>query len=434
MQFIKPGTNIDFIGKRKVAFTLSVMCIIATIVLLIWRGGPNSGVDFTGGLLMQVTFDQQRQPAEIKAALAPIQLDDSIIQEFGEVNKYQYAIQLKKTNLELNSVMDGINEALSEKFGENVAIRSDVTGEIISINLKLHFRKSPAEIESALKPLELEDLSVEFIGPIKEYEYLIRVKETNMELAGLGEEAKKVLTAAFGQGLEVTREEMVGPKVGADLLQKAMNAIFYAILFIAVYISGRFELKWLMSIIMAVALLLAVYIASTFGVSTTWLILVALLVTIGLCWFLKLKYAMGAILALIHDVTITVGAFALTNREISLAIIAALLTIVGYSLNDTIVVFDRIRENLKRYRKQKLEDVLNASINETLSRTILTSTTTLIVVMALFVLGGGVIHDFAFALLVGIVVGTYSSIFVASPIILVWERQFSGRGKTTAKK
>jgi len=434
MQFIKPGINIDFLGKRKVAFALSLLCIIATIILLIWRGGPNRGVDFTGGILMQVTFDQQRSPSEIKAALAPIQLEDSIIQEFGEVNKFPYTIRLKQTDLELNSVLDGISEALSERFDENVAISGEAAAETITIHLKLHFRKSPSEIESALKPLELEGLTVEPLDPVKEYEYLIRVRETDMELTGLGEEAKRVLTAAFGQGLEVTRQEMVGPKVGADLQQKAMNAIFYAILFIAVYISGRFELKWLMSIIMAVALIFAVYIASTFGVSTTWLILVALLVTIGLCWFLKLKYAMGAILALIHDVTITVGAFALTNREISLAIIAALLTIVGYSLNDTIVVFDRIRENLKRFRKQKLEDVLNSSINETLSRTILTSGTTLIVVVALYLLGGGVIHDFAFALLVGIIVGTYSSIFVASPMILVWERQFSGKRKAKEKK
>ena len=134
---------------------------------------------------------------------------------------------------------------------------------------------------------------------------------------------------------------------------------------------------------------------------------------------------MGAIIALIHDVTITIGAFALTDREVSLAIIAALLTIVGYSLNDTIIVFDRIRENIKRFRKRELEGIINSSINETLSRTILTSATTLVVVVALFVLGGGVIHDFAFAMLIGILVGTYSSIFVASPIILVWEGKFN---------
>ena len=199
----------------------------------------------------------------------------------------------------------------------------------------------------------------------------------------------------------------------------------------AIYISGRFEQKWLNSTIVALSLAFVVYIASSFGVSITWLILIALIVTLGMCWFLKFKYAMGAILALIHDVTITIGAFALTNREISLAIIAAFLTIVGYSLNDTIVVFDRIRENLKRFQRRSFEDVMNTSINETLSRTILTSMTTLIVVVALFVFGGGVIHDFAFAIFIGVIVGTYSSMFVASPILLVWESKFSKRLKAT---
>ena len=131
---------------------------------------------------------------------------------------------------------------------------------------------------------------------------------------------------------------------------------------------------------------------------------------------------MGAIVALIHDVTITVGVFSLFNKEFSLPIIAALLTIIGYSLNDTIIVFDRIRENLKKFSKNPLEVIINQSINETLSRTILTSGTTLVVVVALFFLGGGIIHDFAFALIVGIGVGTYSSIYVASPILLAWQK------------
>ena len=184
-----------------------------------------------------------------------------------------------------------------------------------------------------------------------------------------------------------------------------------------------------MSIVMALSLAFVVWITKTLGASVIWLIVIALIVTVGLCWSLKLKYAMGAVVALVHDVTITVGAFALTDREVSLTIIAAFLTIVGYSLNDTIVVYDRIRENHRRFRRRGLEEVINSSINETLSRTLLTSTTTLIVVLALFILGGGVIHDFAFAMLVGILVGTYSSIFVASPILLAWEGSFAQKGK-----
>jgi preprotein translocase subunit SecF len=130
---------------------------------------------------------------------------------------------------------------------------------------------------------------------------------------------------------------------------------------------------------------------------------------------------MGAIVALIHDVSITVGVFSFLNKEFTLPIIAALLTIIGYSLNDTIIVFDRIRENQRKLHKNRLDSIINRSINETLSRTILTSGTTLAVVVSLFALGGGIIHDFAFALLVGVCVGTYSSIFVASPILLAWQ-------------
>ncbi|MCJ7593710.1 MAG: protein translocase subunit SecF, partial [Desulfobacterales bacterium] len=284
-------------------------------------------------------------------------------------------------------------------------------------------------IREALRPIQLEDSIIQEFGEAGQFEYLIRVRKTDIELSGLNEKVKEALIARFGQGVEIRRVEMVGPKVGEDLKQKALFAIFYAILFIAIYISGRFELKWLMSIVMALTLILAVYFATIIGVGVTWLIIIALMVTIGLCWFLKLKWALGAIIALIHDVIITIGAFALTDREISLAIIAALLTIVGYSLNDTIIVFDRIRENLGRFRRRTFEEVMNASINETLSRTILTSSTTLIVVLCLFVLGGAVIHDFAFALLIGIVIGTYSSIYVASPILLVWESRFSDKVK-----
>jgi len=348
MEFIKPGININFLGRRKFAFIFSSAMIIITILLLVFKGGINYGVDFSGGILVQVKLEKERTPSEIRAALQAIQLEDSIIQEFGEK-------------------------------GQN--------------------------------------------------EYLIRVKKTDIKLTGLSEKIRQSLVVEFGEGVDIRRVEMVGPKVGKDLRQKALFAIFYAILFIAIYISGRFEMKWLISIIMAVSLAFIVNIASGIGVRVTWLIVIAMIVTLALCWFLNLKYAMGAIIALVHDVAITIGVFTLADKEISLSIIAAFLTIVGYSLNDTIVVFDRVRENTRRFRKRSLKDVINASINETLSRTILTSTTTLFVVACLFVLGGSVIHDFTFALLVGVIVGTYSSIFVASPILLVWENEFAGKSK-----
>jgi preprotein translocase subunit SecF len=229
--------------------------------------------------------------------------------------------------------------------------------------------------------------------------------------------------------VDIRQVEMVGPQVGEELRQKALYAIFYAMLMMAVYISGRFEQKWLMSAIMAGSLIAASSFAAILGVGVTWLIFIALGISIALCWFMKLKYAMGAIVSLMHDVFVVIGVFALTDREVSLSTVAALLTIVGYSLNDNIVVFDRIRENLGRLRKLAFKDIINTSINETLSRTILTGTTTLIVLVVLLVFGGPVIHDFAFALLVGVITGTYSSIYVASPILLLWEGKITQSGK-----
>jgi len=180
---------------------------------------------------------------------------------------------------------------------------------------------------------------------------------------------------------------------------------------------------------MAGSLAFVVYVTAIIGMSVTWLIIFAMMAILVLCWMMKLKYALGAIIALVHDVTITIGMFAFTDKEISLSIVAALLTIVGYSLNDTIIVFDRIRENIKRLRRKPFDEIINKSINETLSRTILTSSTTLFVVLALFILGGNVIHNFAFAMLIGIIVGTYSSIFVASPVLLLWHDNRSGNHK-----
>lgn len=340
MEIIRPGINLDFIGKWRLAFGLSGFLFILTFLLLLWRGGLNLGVDFTGGVVVQVKMAKKTDISQMRSALEAIQLGDSIIQEFVESGQF---------------------------------------------------------------------------------EYLIRLTKVDLELAGLGEKIRKALADVFGEGVELRRAEIVGPQVGKDLRHKALLAIFYSILFMAVYISGRFELKWTMSLVMALSLTFVVYSASTFGVTITWLIALALAVTLCLCWLLNLKYALGAIVALIHDVVITVGAFLLMDKEFSLQIIAALLTIVGYSINDTIVIFDRIRENLRKSRKQPLAEVMNRSINETLSRTVLTSATVMFVLVALFFLGGSVIHDFAFAMIVGCISGVYSTVYVASPIILLWE-------------
>jgi len=240
---------------------------------------------------------------------------------------------------------------------------------------------SVEEVRNSLDKIGWGDSEIQKFG--QGSEFLIRVKK---QTAGtqVGDQIKNALTKDFPDNkFEVRREEKVGPKIGQELKGKALRAIFFALILILIYISWRFEFK----------------------------------------------FAVGAIVALFHDVLITVGIFSLLNKEISLAIVAALLTIVGYSLNDTIVVFDRIREDLAIMRGKSYEKIINASINQTLSRTIITSLTTLMVVICLFALGGEVIRDFAFALMIGVIVGTYSSIFVASPVLIEWHSRLLAKKK-----
>ncbi len=240
------------------------------------------------------------------------------------------------------------------------------------------------EVRNSLDALAIEGLSVQKFGDRAEQEYLVTMKKTTRELEGLSDTIRDALTTTFGNdALEVRRVEMVGPKVGKDLRRKGMLAVAFSLLGMLVYIWWRFELR--------------------FGI--------------------------GAIFCLIHDVIITLGALSLTNKPIDLPIIAALLTVVGYSVNDTIIISDRIRENMKKMSRGRLRDIVNKSINQTLSRTCITAGTTLMVVVALFFLGGDVIHDFAFTLLVGIFAGTYSSIFIASPLLIVWEKLFPQKKK-----
>ena len=255
--------------------------------------------------------------------------------------------------------LNGLNQGIDFKGGTVVQIR---TQEVVPLD----------EVRDALRTVGLGDVVIQEYGSPRDL--LIRTAAGDEEV---GAKIKASLLKQFGdKQVEVERQEQVGPQVGADLREQAMLAIVYALGMVVIYITVRFEFK----------------------------------------------YAVAAIIALIHDVALTIGAFAVTGLEVDLTVVAAVLTIVGYSLNDTIVVFDRIRENHRENIQLPVTDVINRSVNETLSRTVLTSGTTLVVVIALFFLGGEVIHDFAFALLVGIVVGTYSSIFIASPVVALWDR------------
>ena len=299
MRFLKE-TNIDFLSMRRFGFVISGSFILAGIVSLLLQGGPLLSIDFTGGTLAQVRFEEAPDIAKVRSALGALDVGIGEVQTFGTPN-----------------------------------------------------------------------------------EILIRL-QVSQNAENLTTELKAALQAQFpGQSIDFRRVETVGPKIGSELKGKAFFAVFTAIIGILIYISIRFELK----------------------------------------------FAIGAIAALIHDVLITLGVFSILNYEISLAIIAAFLTIVGYSLNDTIVVFDRVRENMKLLKNIDQKTIFNKSINESLSRTIITSLTTFAVVFILYIAGGEVIRYFAFAMIVGVIVGTYSSIYVASPVVFLWQQRMTPQSK-----
>lgn len=243
--------------------------------------------------------------------------------------------------------------------------------------VQLQFKEPPSldKVRAGLKTLGFGDSTIQEFG--SQNEIVIRLQKTEEKLEELGTHIKTSLEESMGtKDITLSRVEMVGPKVGKDLRGKALLSIFYSMVGILVYVAWRFELR----------------------------------------------FAIGAIIATVHDVVITMGAFSVLGKEFDLVVMAGFLTLIGYSLNDTVVVFDRIRENLRRAgNKASFLDVINSSINQTLSRTVLTSGCTLLVVIALFFFGGEIIHDFSFALFFGIIIGTYSSIFIASVYVVLWE-------------
>lgn len=245
------------------------------------------------------------------------------------------------------------------------------------VHVKFSQPTSIADIRQALETTQVESVTVQDFGQGGN-EFLIRVPILQEGIENLSSKVQQGLTGKFGeQAFEIRRVETVGPKVGKDLRKKALYAVLFSTLMMGAYIAFRFEPR--------------------FGI--------------------------GAGVALLHDVLITAGALSLMNMEFDLTVVAALLSVVGFSVNDTVIICDRIRENMRKMRRESLAEIINRSVNETLSRTVITTGTAVLVILALFFLGGEVIHTFAFALLVGFSVGTYSSIYVASPFVLLLEKE-----------
>lgn len=266
-------------------------------------------------------------------------------------------------------------------FAKGPKVGVDFAGGTM-VHLKFHREVTIGEIRGALARSVFGDSVVQDFGGRESGEFLIRLETIAGQLGTVGREVRRSLSEQFGsEQFEVRRIESVGPKVGKDLRRRGILSVIVATVMMGAYIWFRFELR----------------------------------------------FGLGAILALFHDVLITIGALVLANYEFDLPIVASLLTIAGYSVNDTVVVCDRIRENMRKHRREGIEKIINMSVNETLGRTIITTATSLLVLIALFVLGGGVIRPFAFALLIGFVSGVYSTIFIATPVILLLEK---GRRKS----
>ena len=313
MDILKDFSNIDFLGKRKIAIAVSTVVVLICIASILINQ-LNFGIDFTGGTLVEVSYQEAVSIDEVRNNLVAGGTDDAIVQYFGTAKDVMIRIPvaLEGNSAEISSrVMDALRQPLGEELTTNP--RGD--------------------------------------------EQLCMRKDST--------------TAAVCQ-VQMLRVEFVGPQVGDELAEVGGLAMLYALIGILIYVTWRFE------------------------------------------W----RFAVSSVVALVHDVAITVGIFSLLQLEFSLPVLASVLAVIGYSLNDTIVVFDRIRENFRKMRKGSAIEIMNRSINQTLRRTVLTSVTTLLVVLTLFFLGGDVIHGFATALLIGVVVGTYSSIFVASPLVL----------------
>jgi len=383
-------SNIDFLGRRKIFIALSAVLALAGIGSLIAKGGPKLGIDFKGGTLVYAKFSEEPDTREIRAALESQGLSEATLQPFEQGNELKIDLNLEGENV-ADSGRDQVIETLRSLYpGEPDKLDfNNAAPDALGAALRSH----PAVSSSTLTSQEVNEIAERLIsardnrfsGLVSDYSALSDVDGVTPEILTALEE--ETYPGAFAiRGVEV-----VGPKVGEELQVAAVRATLAALGGMLVYIAFRFE--WI--------------------------------------------YGVAAVAAVFHDVLITVGFFSLFDREIELTVIAALLTLVGYSMNDTIVIFDRVRENKKLTRQVGLEELLNRSVNQTLGRTVLTSGLTLVAVLCLFVFGGEVLRGFSFALVVGIFVGTSSSVFIASPILLWWQTTTgarSGPGGRRAKR
>ncbi len=380
MQFLT-ATKIDFMKYRKFFVGVSLTLLTAAIAAL-FLGGLNLGIDFSGGTQLQLRFKDQPDPEQIARVLEDAGIGGAVVQRFGTVEEKEVLVRtpVVANSEEGNSgeLIEIINAALNNG-DKSKDLNQRGSGSVASLLNQFDPDGRLAAGDDDVEQLAYYNTVAKRVLGVRKNLKLI---EDFTQLDGIDGVSAAVFStlrdnATLGN-ISVQSVENVGPQIGGELSQKGILAVVMSLLGMLLYIWFRFELR--------------------FGI--------------------------GALVAVFHDFVIVLGLYAVVGYEFNLPTIAAFLTLVGYSVNDTVVIFDRVRENMRRFRREPLVKIMNISLNQTLSRTILTSGTTLLAVGSLFFLGGEALRGFSFVLLIGVVVGTYSSVFVASPFALLWEKYF----------
>ncbi|MBC7363987.1 MAG: protein translocase subunit SecF [Candidatus Aminicenantes bacterium] len=382
MDIFKKTPNIDWLKFKWIALGLTTLIILAGILNITLGKGLKMGVDFGEGTLIRIKFKEPTSVSDIRKRLNEVGLGSSIIQETGK-NRTEFQIrtvEIKSTRQDQNEELES-HQILANKVIEALQKKEDqekLAQGLLDLNNIDH--KTIASLLSQVFPEKSEELAQKIIEFRRQNGLITDWNSLKKEPYSLDDKVLSFLQQkTFLGSMTVLSRETVGPQVGKDLRKKATQAIIWSLIGMLVYIAFRFK-----------------------GV----------------------EYGAAAIFTLFQDVLVSLSIYSFTNREINLPIIAALLTIVGYSINDTIVIFDRIRELKRLRRKEPLEKIMNLSINLNLTRTIFTSATTFLAVLALFLFGGKVINDFAFIMLIGSIEGIYSTFFMSCPVVLFWNKLF----------
>lgn len=389
MEFFR-DTHIDFMKYRKHWIVVSVVLVLLSVVTVFVQERLNFGIDFAGGTQLTLKFDQEPEVQGLRDLVAEAGIGEAQIQRYGDPGSNEVMIKTPTLEEAEEGSRAQIVAALDARFNADRGGRFDLNQSGRDALAGHLFALDPDQLASqdeSIARLHYQEVSGS-IMELRRRDGLIHGWE-ELEGSGVGPEVTAALRGeAYLGAFAVVGSENVGPQIGAEIRQKGLLAVIFSLLGMMLYIWFRFELR--------------------FGI--------------------------GALAAATHDVFVTLGLFALAGFEFNLTTIAAFLTLIGYSVNDSVVIFDRVRENMRRSRREPLVQIINQSLNQTLSRTVLTSGTTLLAVGSLFFLGGDVLRGFGFIMTIGVIIGTYSSIYIASPFTLLWERVFGREARSQRKE